>query len=228
MELFRTFTSRYDGFSKAPFESLNLGFHVGDEPKDVQKNRVFLQKNYNLNECVFMEQIHSDKVELVFDGTKTPRCDAIITNKPNLALCVMVADCIPLLLFDGRTKSIGAVHAGRAGVFSQIATKTVQKMSEVFGSCPSDIKAFLGSSIKQCCYEISGEVLNEAREKYPDFVQENRLDLQDILCNELESLGVFVKREDRCTCCENDLFSYRRSGRTGRNVGIIMLRRQNA
>ncbi len=225
MQLFYHFTSIHGGVSKKPFKSLNLALHANDNPLHVRKNRQILQEKFSLKRLVFMDQIHSNKCEVISNFNQTPTCDAIITNKSNLTLCVLVADCIPLLFYDKNNHAIAAIHAGRAGVFGQIAKEALQTMNKHYGTKASQIRAILGPSIKQCCYELSGEVLKYAKENYFSHVRKNRLDIRGILLSQLENLGVFdIEDVSTCTCCDENYFSYRKDGITGRNAGIVCLR----
>ncbi len=224
MKLFYHFTNIHGGVSKAPYKSLNLALHVGDNALDVDQNRNIIKKKFDLPQMAFMEQVHGCDIEILNDAKMPPTCDGIITDKPNLALCVLVADCIPLLLYDGKNKVIGAIHAGRAGVFGKIATKALNELSNNYGTKSFQVRAILGPSIKQCCYELGGDILKFAKENYPLHLKNNHLDIRGILINELEKLGVEILDLNTCTCCDKNLFSYRRDKITGRNAGIIMLR----
>ncbi len=224
MQVLYYFTNRHEGFSKGEYNSLNLADYVGDEKSLVDLNKKQLGKKLNIKNLCFMKQVHGDKVKIVTNSKTLHECDAIITKEKNLALCVLTADCIPVLLFDKKTKVISAIHAGRAGVFKEIVKKTVDKMSENFNSNPNNITAFVGNCIHQCCYEINGNVLKEAKEKYPLFVKNSRLDILSILLAQLKDLGVNVINKSSCTSCDEKSYSYRRDKVTGRNAGIIMLR----
>lgn len=228
MQLFYQFTNIHGGVSKNPYKSLNLALHVNDNPLHVKLNRDFTCKDFAIKDMVFMNQVHKTDIKVVENSEEIPTCDGIITNKKNLALAVLVADCIPLLLYDSKTHAIGAIHAGRMGVFGEIAKKVIEKMSESFGTNPLHVKAFIGSCIHQCCYEISGQVLEEAKRLFPLHVKQNRLDIKGILVNQLKNLGLHVKDMSKCTCCDKEYFSYRKDGLTGRNAGIIMLRKTHA
>lgn len=113
------FTTRLGGVSEEKFISLNLGDHVGDEPKNVAKNREILASKLGIDasRLKFMKQIHSNRVEILRKiDDEIPPCDGLVTNLKGVALCVMVADCSPILLIDKKRDVIAAVHAGRAGV----------------------------------------------------------------------------------------------------------------
>ena len=150
------FSSRFGGVSKAPFDTLNLGFHTGDAAAAVAKNRELLKREIKAGSLVFMEQIHSDYVlevtsENLSDFAKTaPKCDALFTRLLNVGLCVMVADCAPIVVSDEKQGIIAAIHAGRAGVCAKILSKCVLEMK----SEPKDLKIIIGAHIKGSCYEI--------------------------------------------------------------------------
>ncbi len=225
MNIIYHFTTSHGGFSKEPYKSLNLSDYVGDDEDLVLKNIEQVKSNIGIEKMCFMKQIHGDTVKIVNDDTKKYTCDAIITNQKNLALCVLVADCIPVLLYDEKNHIIAAIHVGRAGVFKEIVKKTIFKMNQCFNSNPQNITAFIGNCIHQCCYEIKGDILKDTEIKYPSFVKNSHLDIHGILNEQLKNLGVNIVDEGKCTSCNHEFFSYRRDKITGRNAGIIMLRK---
>ncbi len=220
------FSDRRGGFSKGSYSSFNLALHVNDNPLDVQRNRELLSDMIGTKNLVFMQQIHKDYIKVV--DTKEPQtyssCDALITNLKEVALVVMVADCIPVLFYDSKKEVIAAVHAGREGVKRKIAPKTVVKMRDLYGCKAKDIEVFIGASIKSCCYEIKSDV-SDGFENYLH-VKKDRiyLDLVSKCVDDLKSLGVEnIDVDERCTCCNKNYFSYRRDGVTGRFAGVIRL-----
>ncbi|MEN9882577.1 MAG: hypothetical protein RI916_1004 [Actinomycetota bacterium] len=118
------FTTRRNGASLAPYESLNLAQHVGDDAQTVARNRELLRKI--TGPVQFMNQVHGDDVVEVKTLIDDPTCDALITTVPGVALAVMVADCIPLLLSSSGV--VGAVHVGRRGLMNSVAIKAVEAM----------------------------------------------------------------------------------------------------
>ncbi len=226
MQIFHHFTNSYSGFSKGAFKSLNLADYVGDDGTCVRQNIDFIKNKFDLKQICFMKQIHSDKINIVHDAKMLHECDAIITTKFDLALCVLSADCIPLLLADEKNGVIAAVHAGRNGVFKNIATKCISLMKKDFNA--NQITAFVGNCIHQCCYEVDGEILQFAQKNYPNFVKNSHLDIHGILLSQLKAQNINIINESRCSCCHKEFFSYRRSNTTGRNAGLIMMRSNNA
>lgn len=110
---------------------------------------------------IFPRQTHSDRIAIVSSGNlaELADTDALITNDPNLFVCVQTADCVPILLFDPVKKVVAAIHAGWRGTVSKIAQKTVQQMIEKLGCQPSDIIAGIGPSIHMHAYEVGPEVV---------------------------------------------------------------------
>jgi len=229
------FTTRWGGVSKEPYHELNLALHVEDNPIDVLKNREILAKkqDFYIDNLIYMEQTHSNNIQIIEDSltNKIENCDGIITNKPNIPLMVMVADCIPILLYDKVKKVIGAVHAGRNGTFLKIAPKAISIMIEKFNSNPKDIVVSLGASIHDCCYEVGEDLAQVAIKSFGERYVEKRensfyLDLQTLNFDQLSSVGVLKEHimiSQTCTCCDNNYFSYRRDGVTGRFAGVIKL-----
>ena len=214
------FTNRLGGVSKAPFDSANLGLHVGDDPSDVANNRATLESQIGMP-IAFMEQVHGDTVVLVENNEATPTCDALITTHHKLALAVMVADCIPLLLKSD--VAVAAVHVGRKGLMHGIARKTISAMRDLGAEV---IYSYIGPSICGNCYEVSEEIFNEVTAKYPSADSSNRtgkftLDLVSGLKNDLKDTVLLDLSS--CVVEDKNAFSYRRDGITGRQAGVIWL-----
>ncbi len=224
------FTTREGGVSKGPYESLNLALHVGDEKESVYKNREILSLNLKLekNTLIFMEQVHGDEVVVVDEDFYSryqkepfyPKCDAIITHLKNVALCVMVADCVPVLLVDVKNRAIAAVHAGRAGVCKKIVSKTIEKFRRIYKSKSDDIRVFLGPSIATSCYEVGDLNFKE----FKQFNKNNKFALKEAICYELSIFGIKnIFKSKTCTHCDSRYFSYRRDRICGRNAGFIAI-----
>lgn len=221
------FTTRFGGVSQAPFDSLNLALHVGDDPLHVKKNRELLQEDMGVSKLVFMDQIHGDKVVLIEHGDEEmPTCDAMITEHPDIALCVMVADCIPILYYDAVHQAIGVAHAGRAGSQLNIGQKCALAMQEAFGTHMHELRIFMGPSIHACCYEVGEEVIT-GFEKFVH-IQDKKyfLDLQHYNRDAFLELGIkpeHLEISKECSCSNHNYFSYRRDKITGRFAGVIAL-----
>jgi YfiH family protein len=236
--LTHAFTAKSGGISLAPFSSLNLAFHVGDNPLDVQKNHEILAQalSYDKRTLVHMKQIHSDIVKIISDNdnfSSPPTCDALITNKLNIPLMVMVADCSPILFYDDVQQVIAVAHAGRAGAFKNIVKNVLSSFVNDFNSDTKNIQAVIGASIGVCCYEVGEEIYEEAKKlnlEYAILQKDKRyyLDVNKILKTQLLKLGLKnenIEISNECTCCLNKkYFSYRAEGVTGRFCGLVMMR----
>ena len=231
------FTTRDGGISDIPYNTLNLAFHVQDDEECVKKNHSILAKKleYKSVSLVHMKQIHSDIVHIVSDGDNfenPPECDALITNKTDIPLMVMVADCSPVLFYDDKQKVIAVAHAGRQGAFKNIIKNVINTLDDKFNSKPKDINVTIGASIGVCCYEVGSEIYDEAKTlslEYAFVKRDNSyyLDVNKILKHQLLESGIKEKNIDifnECTCCQNKkYFSYRADGTTGRFAGVIKL-----
>ena len=215
------FTTRRNGASLAPFESLNLAQHVGDDAESVATNRQLLAKI--TGPVQFMNQVHGDEVVEVKTLGDDPTADALITTVPGIALAVMVADCIPLLLSSSGV--VGAVHVGRRGLMNSVAIKAVEAMRALGAG---QIHAQLGASICGRCYEVPQEMADEVTVKHPaaSSLTNNltpALDLPRALIADLVAIGVTYEASPICTLENNEYFSYRRHNITGRNAGVVWL-----
>jgi YfiH family protein len=207
----------------------NVAYHVGDNIDHVNGHHEKLASslNYDVKRLRYMNQVHGSHIEVVtFQSPKESlQCDALITQESNLPLMVMVADCIPVLMYDQNKGVIAAVHAGRNSTFERIVPKTVLKMQETFGCKAADIKVILGPSIQKCCYEVSAAMAKIVQTSFGEsFVKERYIDLQGINVHLLEELGVQnIEVSEICTQCSGKpYYSYRLCKQTGRFCGLII------
>ena len=220
MEFF--FTDRHGGLSHGDFASFNLAMHVGDEVDQVLANRKLL--NDRIGPVAFMSQVHGDTIVEVRElSAEAPTADALITDNPDLALAVMVADCIPLLLHSENL--VAAVHVGRAGLVNSIALKTVSRMQELGAD---SISAIIGPSICGSCYEVPKELHDLVVSLHPTASSRTEkgtfaLDLPAALKVALETVGVDVEKKEVCTFEDENYYSYRRNQVTGRQIGLVKL-----
>ena len=226
------FTAKAGGVSSSPYDSFNLGDHVGDAPEDVASNRQRLADVLGLRpeQFVWMEQLHTNTVTVVDGPQSEPveATDAVVTTQPGLALCVLVADCVPVLLSDHNAGVIAAAHAGRLGARNGIVKKTVETMVEL-GANPANIQALLGPAAAGASYEVPPEMARDVESRLPGSMTKTSkgttgLDIRAGLVRQLLSLGVtHVDADPRDTVTDTDFFSYRREGTTGRQAGVIWL-----
>ncbi len=178
-------------------------------------DREKLQAKVGSKKLVFMKQVHGDKVEVVDKNTALRECDAMITTDRDVALCVVVADCIPVVLVDEVRGAVGVVHAGREGSYGDILKKSIKRMEEEF-TC-RDIKVIFGPSIKKCCYEVGKEVIKGFEEFTSKEDGKIYLDLIALNTKELKNVEV----DSVCTCCDENYFSFRRDKTKERFCGVV-------
>lgn len=166
-------TTRDGGVSSGPYESLNLGLHVGDDPARVVENRrrAAAMVGLDLGDVVFCHQTHGRAIAVVDDrdrgrGTRTVDdavpCDAVVTATPDVGLAVLVADCVPLVLYDPVAHVLAAVHAGWRGTVARIGEAAVEAMAGL-GADPARIVAGIGPAITVDRYQVGDEVAEAAR-----------------------------------------------------------------
>jgi len=175
----------------------------------------------SLPRVLFMKQTHSDVVAVVDENSVDVSADAMVTTVRGIGIAAMAADCLPIT-FDGGSV-IGVAHAGRLGVGSQIALKTVMQMREL-GAI--EIKATIGPSICGNCYEVSPEMYQEFCLTNPDARTTDSLhalNLHAAVRAQLESVNVEVSDVGICTLENERYFSHRRGGEPEREAGIISL-----
>ena len=216
------FTNRTGGVSTGAFSSLNLALHVGDEPAVVLENREILGREVGAHQ--YMEQVHGNRVVIIEAvSEESPTADALVTGIPGVALAVMVADCIPLLLTS--KVAVAAVHVGRKGLMNDVALSAIAAMREIGAK---EISAVIGPSICGSCYEVSEEIFSEVTARHPAAAastptRTRSLDLSAALEKVLVAEGVSLSFDKGCTAEDPGLFSYRRDGVTGRQVGVVWL-----
>lgn len=201
----------------------NLATHVGDDPLTVSRNRSTLAADLGVDHLYGMNQVHGDRV--VVATLQTPDADGLVTALPGQALMVLVADCIPLLLWDQQANVIAAVHVGRRGLVNQVALNALDQMRELGAHA---ITGVMGPAICGHCYEVPLTLQEEVVAVSPASRSTTRegtpgLDIRNGLAAQLAERGVQVERDKRCTREDDQLFSYRRDSKTGRFAGVIMV-----
>jgi YfiH family protein len=229
----RRFTTRHGGVSKAPYDSLNLGGSVADDPSAVVENRARVASDAGLSpvDVVWMRQVHGSTVTAVTAGAPEsglPPCDGVVTDRPGIGLAVLVADCVPILAGDPTAGVIAAVHAGRRGAADGIAVRMLERMTAL-GAEPDGITVVLGPAICGACYEVPSSMRDEVAEQLPGSASTTDrgtpgLDLRAGLAAQLRAGGVAqVVVDPSCTYTEPSLFSHRRGAPTGRFAGLIWM-----
>jgi YfiH family protein len=222
------FSTRLGGVSEGPYESLNLGILTDDEPERVSENRRRLARRAGLepDRVAMGWQVHGTELRewdsppapsaFAEPGTELDRVDGHLTERPGLALMVLVADCFPVALAGGG--KVGMLHCGWRGLAGGIVERGLERFEEA----PA---AAVGPGIGPCCYEVGAEVL-EAFAGMDGVADGRMLDLRAVIARKLAAAGVErVEHLDHCTSCRPELyFSHRRDGGlTGRQAGLVVL-----
>ena len=232
--------TRQGGCSPDPWNTLNLGGTVGDDPARVRenRNRALLALERSSESIYDVWQVHGVNVAIA-EAPRIPdaphlQADTILTNIPGITLLMRFADCVPILLHDPVHKVAGMVHAGWMGTVLGTVRVAVEAMQTHFGSNPGDILAGIGPSIGPDHYEIGPDVVTQVRQAFGqsattllsghtgathfDLWSANRLTLEIAGVRQIELSGL-------CTACHTaDWYSHRAErGRTGRFGAIIAL-----
>jgi len=227
------FTDRWGGVSAVPYEELNLGGAVGDDPDAVRANRERAAQALGLDPArvVWMNQVHGADVAVVdgpWDTAQIPQVDAIVTARRGLALAVLTADCVPVLLADPVAGIAAAAHAGRPGMVAGVVPAAVRAMVEL-GADPARIVARTGPAVCGRCYEVPEAMRADVAAVEPAAYAETRrgtpaVDVSAGVHAQLERLGVRDREQSPvCTLESRDHFSYRRDRTTGRLAGYVWL-----
>ena len=220
-----SFTTRRDGYSKGPFESLNLGRLTADEPEAVDRNRARVRDQVG-RRLAMVHQVHGATVhraETLPDAPDLAKGDGIVATGPELAPLVFVADCLPVAVAgDG---AVAMLHAGWRGLSEGILARGVAAVRDAAAK-DGVLEAAIGPGIQVCCYEV-GEEVHEAFASYGPAVRHgDNLDLAAVARTQLRQAGVEAVHDlGLCTACSPELFfSHRRDhGVTGRQAGIAWL-----
>jgi YfiH family protein len=225
-------TDRRGGRSRSPYDSFNLGDHVGDDPGDVAANRSRVARELGVPEdrLVWMNQVHGTGVAVIDgpQGGAVPGTDALVTATRGLVLCVLVADCVPVLLADPVAGVVAAVHAGREGVRQGVVPAALSAMASL-GARARHVSALLGPAVCGDCYEVPAQMQAEVGRVTPAAAVRTRqgtagLDLRAGIAETLRKAGIpEVVQDPRCTVEDPTLFSHRREGVTGRQAGLVWL-----
>lgn len=222
-------TSRAGGCSEGPWAGLDLATHVGDDPGHVERNRAELAgvlAGQGVTSTTWLEQVHGDEVVVVREGpvhgADVPRADAAVTDVPGLALAVLVADCVPVLLADPAAGVVGVAHAGRRGMAAGVALRAVEAMTDLGAR---EVHAVLAPSICPRCYEVPAELRDEVAAAHPvtastSWTGTPALDVAAGVAEQLRPVCRTVEQLPGCTAERPDLWSYRRTGTSGRFAGL--------
>ena len=253
-QIVHAFGTRHRGVSRAPYDTLNLGMSVGDDPQAVEENRrrFFGTFGLRLSQVVRVKQVHGDGVlrvdELLVSRRGFPSSlldegyeyDSLVTHLRDLALVVTTADCLPLLIHDPVRGAIAAVHAGWRSTAKRIAARVLESMATAYGTEPGDCRVAIGPGIRRCCFEVDAPVVDAMMAALSSWAEHTvatgpgrfHLDLAGVNRAILIGAGVHPDRiadVGLCTACRTDLFFSHRAEkpRTGRMMNLILLRGEN-
>ncbi|GLZ25378.1 laccase domain protein [Stutzerimonas stutzeri] len=222
-------TTRQGGVSAAPFDSFNLGDHVGDDPAAVACNRQHLRDVLGC-QPIWLEQVHSCVAVKAIAGV-CATADASWSETPGEACAVLTADCLPVLFCDRAASRVAAAHAGWRGLAGGVLEATL----EALALRPEEILVWLGPAIGPAAFEVGGEVREAFVAQHPAAVaafvpsrNEGRVmaDLYQLARIRLAAVGVeAVYGGGLCTFSDPRFYSYRRASRTGRFASLIWLER---
>ncbi|WP_027857396.1 peptidoglycan editing factor PgeF [Marinobacterium jannaschii] len=223
-------STRQGGVSTAPYDSLNLGDHVGDQPVAVAQNRDLLLASQGLHRRPqWLQQVHGTTLVKASDDGSVPQADACWSDQPGQACIVMTADCLPVLFTDRLGTKVAAAHAGWRGLAEGILEQTLQIFAD-----PAEVMVWLGPAIGQAAFEVGDEVRERFCELLPrseaafipgeragkwqaDICQLARLRLQRAGVRQIHGGGF-------CTYADSArFFSYRRQAQTGRLASMIWI-----
>ena len=216
------FFSRNKGFSKGIYKSLNCGRGSKDNKNNINKNLNFVAKTMAVkrDKLILMHQTHSNKVVEIKKNNYRKKiiADAMITKMKDLTICVVTADCVPIIVYDSRSQIIGCIHAGWKGAFYDIIDNTIKKIKKL----SSNNKIY--SAVGPCIGEKSYEVDNKFYKKFVSKSWKNKIyftqktktkklfNLRKFVADKLLKLGVKIDHVDKDTFAEkSNFFSYRRS-----------------
>lgn len=235
------FTDRAGGVSPGAFGPLNLGRTDVDDIAFVRENFARVGDELGVRTFITVAQVHGPDVVVVdrasvmewgpdqhlgSEATAIPlrRADALVTTEREVALCIRVADCLPVLFADPARGVIGAAHAGRVGLAAGVLSRTVDALRDLGAQ---DIRAWLGPHICGACYEVPRAMRAEISALLPGAWAETSwgtpaLDLGSAAEQQLGELGCTVERRDRCTRTHLDLHSHRRDGAGAGRLGALV------
>ncbi|NHB92481.1 purine nucleoside phosphorylase YfiH [Photorhabdus cinerea] len=223
-------STRLGGISLPPYDSLNLGKHVGDNPDVVDQNRQILAEVAELpQQPVWLEQVHGTRVvRLNGQPVENNKADAVYTNILGQVCAVMTADCLPVLFCSSDGDEIAAAHAGWRGLCAGVLENTIRQ----FKAKPDQIQAWLGPAISAKEFEVGNEVMDafvvqnsDLSKAFVHFGEKYLADIYLLAKLKLQSIGVkAIFGGAECTVNNKEkFFSYRRDGITGRMATLIWL-----
>lgn len=226
-------STRHGGVSPAPYQSLNLGKNTADLPGHLAENRRRFCNalGFQPEQLAWSNQVHGAEIRLATGPGGADGFDALITNTAGVIVTVSVADCTPVLVYDSKNQAVAAIHAGWRGAAAGIVVKTLEMMSAQFGTQAADCRAYVGTCIDACSFEVGPEVAAAFDGIFQHYDPERGkffVDLKKNCTAQLQNFGLpaaQIEVSPYSTVLHNtDYFSHRKEGgTTGRMMAVIGL-----
>ena len=235
------FTTRMGGVSEGYCSTMNISTTRGDDPKAIEENQRRLARalGVRVEDFTYTHQTHTTNVAVVREedrGKRFMEMDGMVTDVPGICLVTFYADCVPLYFVDPVHRAIGLSHSGWRGTVKRMGQVTLERMKEAYGTKPEDVFAAIGPSICQDCYEVSGDVIEEFRENFSEFVwsqlfyekengkyQLNLWRANQIVLTEAGVEAQNIAVTNLCTHCNPEiLFSHRSTGVKRGNLSALL------
>lgn len=241
------FSTKHGGVSQGRLFNMNMSYSRGDALENVTENYRRLAEVLDASEKrVFSNhQVHGNQVRVVDEKDEKTgfyaelEYDAAVTDREDVILTAVHADCIPVFFYDAVHGAIGAVHSGWKGTVLEVAAETVKKMAEIYKTNPAEVQVWIGPGICKDCFLVRNDVYQQFLSllpwsaEYMEQVGEDQytVDMKGIIADSLQQCGVTVENihdMGLCTACQEGVFiSHRRDkGNTGAMVGMITLCKQ--
>ena len=240
------FTTRMGGVSEGYCSTMNISTTRGDDPKAIEENQRRLARalGVRVEDFTYTHQTHTTNVAVVREedrGKRFMETDGMVTDVPGICLVTFYADCVPLYFVDPVHRAIGLSHSGWRGTVKRMGQVTLERMKEAYGTKPEDVFAAIGPSICQDCYEVSGDVIEEFRENFSEFVwsqlfyekengkyQLNLWRANQIVLTEAGVEAQNIAVTNLCTHCNPEiLFSHRSTGvKRGKLSALLAIKRE--
>ena len=235
------FTTRMGGVSEGYCSTMNISTTRGDDPKAIEENQRRLARalGVRVEDFTYTHQTHTTNVAVVREedrGKRFMETDGMVTDVPGICLVTFYADCVPLYFVDPVHRAIGLSHSGWRGTVKRMGQVTLERMKEAYGTKPEDVFAAIGPSICQDCYEVSGDVIEDFRENFSEFVwsqlfyekencnyQLNLWRANQIVLTEAGVEAQNIAVTNLCTHCNPEiLFSHRSTGVKRGNLSALL------
>jgi len=211
----------------------NIFLHFGTAHEQISD----MISKFGLISLIILDQVHGNDGHIITQGNsflsfKSVQGDFLVTQEKNIGVGVLTADCLPIIFVDRVTSSVGIAHAGWRGSVKNIASLTLERMHQQYGTKIADVSVFFGPCAKVCCYEVQPQFRNNFTDDNAFFIQRGDQLFFDLLSFNkqlLVSAGLpktaINEQYNCCTICNDDYFSFRRQGEaTGRNVSVVWIR----